>query len=56
MILDLTYDEVCQYVKDLGEPAFRAKQLYEALTLGKSLDEISNLPKSFKQKMMLLLR
>lgn len=50
MILDLTFQEVCQYVKDLGEPAFRAKQLYEALTLGKKLDEISNLPKSFKEK------
>ncbi len=50
MILDLTFEEICEYVKNLGEPAYRAKQLYEALTLGKTLDEITNLPKSFKEK------
>lgn len=50
MILDLTFDEVCEYVKNLGEPAYRARQLYEAVTMGKSLEEISNLPKSFKEK------
>lgn len=50
MILDLTYEEICEYVKTLGEPAYRAKQLFEALTLGKRLDEISNLPKAFKEK------
>ena len=47
MILDLSFEEVCDYVQSLGEPKFRAKQLYEALTMGKTLDEISNLPKSF---------
>lgn len=50
MILDLDYQEVCEYVKNLGEPKYRAKQLYEALNLGKSLEEISNLPKAFKEK------
>ncbi len=50
MILDLTFDEVCEYVKNLGEPAYRARQLYEAVTLGKTLEEISNLPKTFKEK------
>lgn len=50
MILDLSFQELSQYVKNLNEPAFRAKQLYEGLMLGKSLDEISNLPKSFKEK------
>ena len=47
MILDLNYEEVVAYVEKLGYPKFRAKQLYEAMTLGKSLEEISNLPKDF---------
>lgn len=50
MILDLNYEEICQYVKNLGQPAFRAKQLYEALMQGKTLDEITNLPKTFKEQ------
>ena len=50
MILDMNYAEVCQYVTSLGEPKYRAKQLFEACLLGKSLEEITNLPKSFKEK------
>lgn len=50
MLLDLSFEELSKYVVSLGEPAYRAKQLYEALTLGKNLEEISNLPKSFKAK------
>lgn len=50
MILDMSYEEVVEYVEKLNEPKFRAKQLYEACTLGKKLEEISNLPKSFKEK------
>lgn len=50
MILDLTQQELCSYVEALGEQKYRAKQLFEALTLGKTLDEITNLPKSFKEK------
>lgn len=50
MILDFSFEEVCQYVKNLGEPNFRAKQLFEGCQMGKSLEEISNLPKDFKNK------
>ena len=50
MLLDLSFQEIYEYVEKLGEPKFRAKQLFEALTLGKTLDEITNLPKSFKEK------
>lgn len=50
MILDMSFSEVCEYVKNLGEPAYRAKQLFEGCLLSKSLEEISNLPKSFKDK------
>lgn len=50
MIQDMNYEEVSEYVKNLNEPSYRAKQLFEACTLGKTLEEISNLPKSFKEK------
>lgn len=50
MILDMTLEELQVYVKEIGEPAFRAKQIFEACLLGKSLDEISNIPKSLKEK------
>ncbi|MBP3431618.1 MAG: 23S rRNA (adenine(2503)-C(2))-methyltransferase RlmN [Clostridia bacterium] len=50
MILDLNFAEVEEYVATLNEPKFRAKQLFEACTLLKNLDEISNLPKAFKEK------
>ncbi len=50
MLLDLSFEELTEYVVSLGEQKFRAKQLYEALTMGKTLEEISNLPKSFKEK------
>lgn len=50
MILDLSYDELVEYVKKLDEPAYRTKQLFEGEMLGKNLNEISNLPKEFKLK------
>jgi len=50
MILDLTYEELCEYVASLGEQKYRAKQLFEGLMLGKTLQEISNLPKTLKEK------
>lgn len=50
MILDMSLEELQAYVKTLGEPAFRAKQIFEACLLGKNLDEISNVPKSLKER------
>lgn len=50
MILDFSLSEMEEYTKELGEPKFRGKQLFEACYLAKTLDEISNLPKSFKEK------
>lgn len=50
MILDMSLAELTEFVKQLGEPAFRAKQLFEGCLLGKKLNEISNLPKAFKAK------
>ncbi len=50
MILDLDFGEIQSLVASLGEEKYRAKQLFDAMTLAKSLDEISNLPASFKEK------
>lgn len=47
MLLDLNLDELKKYCIDLGQPKFRAQQLFDAMISGKRIDEISNLPKSF---------
>ena len=48
MLTDLSFDELQIYIKNLGLPSFRADQLFDAIYSGKTLDEISNLPKGLK--------
>ena len=44
-----TIEEIAQILKDLGQPAFRAKQVYSWLHKGvRSYGEMSNLPKSLR--------
>ncbi len=50
MILDMAFSEMQEYVLSLGEPKYRAKQLFEAAYLFKDLEKISNLPQNFKEK------
>lgn len=50
MLLDYDKNEIKEYVNVLGEPAFRAEQLFDALLQAKNLEEISNLSSSFKDK------
>ncbi len=50
-ILTMTYNEILNIVTNLGFPAFRAKQLYQWLNKGASLDEMNNLPKAFKESL-----
>ncbi len=50
MILDKSLSEIQDLVQSLGEQKYRAKQLYEASLQLKNLNEISNLPKSLKEK------
>ncbi|MCR5215649.1 MAG: 23S rRNA (adenine(2503)-C(2))-methyltransferase RlmN [Lachnospiraceae bacterium] len=49
----LNYEELTEYVLGLGEPKFRAKQLYEWMHVKRvdSLEAMTNLPKSFKEKL-----
>lgn len=46
----MDFDELTEYVKGLGQPAFRAKQLYEWMhvKLAGSYDEMSNIPAALR--------
>lgn len=52
IIQDLGYNKICELVAGLGEPKFRAKQLYTGLTQGKKISGISVLPKSLKDRLL----
>ncbi len=52
IIQDLNYNRICELVADLGEPKFRAKQLFTGLAQGKRISGISVLPKSLKDKLL----
>ena len=49
-ILSLSSDELRLKIKELGLPAYRAKQIYEWLTRGcRDFSEMSNLPKNLRE-------
>ena len=52
-IKSLTLSELTEEIKALGEPAFRAKQLYEWMhkKMARDYEEMSNVSKSLKQKL-----
>ena len=52
ILQDLNYNQIEELVLSLGEKKFRAKQLYEGLTQGKSIQNISSLPKTLKEKLL----
>lgn len=52
ILQDLSYAETEALVLSLGEKKFRAKQLFEGLTQGKKISEISSLSKPFKEKLL----
>ncbi|MDD4211551.1 MAG: 23S rRNA (adenine(2503)-C(2))-methyltransferase RlmN, partial [Clostridia bacterium] len=45
-LLDYNLEQLERIIVGLNEPKFRAKQLFESLNLGKSLSEITTLPKT----------
>ncbi len=51
ILQDLSFAELETLVLSLGEKKFRAKQLYEGLTQGKTIDGISSLSKTFKERL-----
>lgn len=53
MILsDLSLAQMQDYVKGQGLPAFRGKQLFDAIYSAKSFDEVTNLPKNMPQEIV----
>ena len=52
IIQDLNYNQIQELVASYGQPSFRAKQLYEGLTRGKDISQISTLPASFKERLL----
>ena len=53
-LLGLTNQELTALVEPLGEPRFRARQLFDALYRQRlaALDDISNLPKSLRSRLV----
>lgn len=51
-LLDFSLAEVEDLCQELGEPKFRAKQLFEGITQGKAISEISNIGAGLKQKLL----
>ena len=52
IIQDLDYNSICALMQSLGEPKFRAKQLFIGLSQGKSISKISVLGAGLKAKLL----
>jgi 23S rRNA (adenine2503-C2)-methyltransferase len=52
-LISYSKDELTKFVEDLGEPKYRARQIFSALQQKRvgSFDEITTLPKSFREKL-----
>ena len=51
-ILSLTFDELIEKLRELDQPKYRADQIYYELHNGKKLEEMSNIPKDLKEKLL----
>ena len=50
-LTEMTLDEVAKLLSDLGEPRYRAKQVYAWLVRGVLPAEMTNLPKTLREKL-----
>ncbi|MBR2453077.1 MAG: 23S rRNA (adenine(2503)-C(2))-methyltransferase RlmN [Clostridia bacterium] len=51
-LFDLSLDELKEFVKQLGEPQFRGKQIFEWMYRGaESFEDMTNIPKSLREKL-----
>lgn len=48
-LLGMTPDELTVYFKQLGQPAFRARQVFAWLHQGADFEQMSNLPKALRE-------
>jgi len=51
ILLDMTMDELKMYLMSLGQPAFRAKQVFTWLHKGASFENMRNLPQTLRDQM-----
>ena len=52
ILQDLSFEQTQELVLTLGEKKFRGQQLFEGLTQGKAIEDISSLSKPFKAKLL----
>ena len=50
-LLDMNIDELKEYMVSIGQPQFRALQLFQGFAKGKTIDELSNIPKQLRQEL-----
>lgn len=50
-IMSMTLPELTEFVATLGEKSYRAEQLFSWMHKGCTFDEMTNLPKAFRQKL-----
>ena len=50
-IASMTKAELCDYFKSIGEPKFRAEQVFGWISRGASINEMTNLSKALREKL-----
>ncbi len=50
-IASMTKEELCLWFKEIGEPKFRAEQVFSWISRGASIDEMTNLSKNLRAKL-----
>lgn len=52
-LIDLSYGELEKFISDMGQPKFRAKQIYDWIQKGaESFDEMKNIPKALREELL----
>ena len=51
-LFDYNLEALQNFLISIGEPKFRAKQIYANLVLGKAISEMTDIPNSLKQKLL----
>lgn len=51
MLYDMTREEIATQLAEWGQPAYRAQQVFEWVSRGASIDEMSNLPKKLRTRL-----
>ena len=51
-LYDYNIEQIQELLMQMGEPKFRAKQIYNNFVMGKSISEMTDIPNSLKQKLL----